>query len=80
MSVLQRIKFIVKERGGFFGMVSLYSLFSSFKFYLISSNKKKALYRGIAPGTLRSFFANGCAMVVMSQAQKKVTDWGLRDD
>lgn len=36
------------------------------------------LYRGILPGSLRSFVANGCAMVVMSFAQKKVTDWGLR--
>jgi hypothetical protein len=37
------------------------------------------LYRGIAPGTLRSFVANGCAMVVMQYAQKKVTQLGLRD-
>ena len=38
------------------------------------------LYRGIAPGSWRSFLANGAAMVVMQKAQKKVTDWGLRDD
>lgn len=56
MTILQRIQFIVKERGGVL-----------------------ALYRGIAPGTIRSFLANGAAMVVMSQAQKKVTDWGIRD-
>lgn len=42
MSIIQRIKYIVKERGGV-----------------------KGLYRGIAPGTLRSFIANGSAMVVM---------------
>ena len=36
------------------------------------------LYRGIAPGTLRSFIANGSAMVVMQNAQRKVTEWGLR--
>lgn len=37
------------------------------------------LYRGLAPGSIRSFLANGCAMVVMATAQKKVTEWGLRD-
>lgn len=36
------------------------------------------LYRGIAPGTIRSFFANGTAFVAMTYAQKKVTEWGLR--
>lgn len=36
------------------------------------------LYRGIAPGTIRSFFANGSAFVAMTYAQKKVTEWGLR--
>jgi len=56
LTILQRAKFIVRERGGFF-----------------------ALYRGIAPGTLRSFIANGSAMVVMQHAQRKVTEWGLRD-
>jgi hypothetical protein len=38
------------------------------------------LYKGLAPGTLRSFLANGAAMVVMQHAQRKVTEWGLRDD
>lgn len=37
------------------------------------------LYRGIVPGSIRSFLANGTAMVVMSYAQKKVTEYGLRD-
>ncbi|KAG1671217.1 Mitochondrial substrate carrier family protein L [Nymphon striatum] len=37
------------------------------------------LYRGLAPGSIRSFVANGSAMIVMSCAQKKVTEWGLRD-
>ena len=38
-----------------------------------------ALYRGIGPGTLRSFIANGSSMIVMQYAQRKVTEWGLRD-
>lgn len=37
-----------------------------------------ALYRGIGPGTIRSFLSNGTSMVVMVYAQKKVSDWGLR--
>ncbi|XP_033738175.1 mitochondrial ornithine transporter 1-like [Pecten maximus] len=56
MSVLQRMKLIIRERGGFF-----------------------ALYRGIMPGTIRSFLANGTSMIVMSYAQKKVSEMGLRD-
>ena len=36
------------------------------------------LYRGIWPGTIRSFLSNGTAMVVMVYAQKKVSEWGLR--
>ena len=39
----------------------------------------RGLYRGIVPGSIRSFLANGTAMVVMTFAQKKVTEWGLRD-
>ena len=38
-----------------------------------------ALYRGIGPGTIRSFLANGTSMIVMQFAQKKVSEWGLRD-
>lgn len=56
MPVLKRIRLVIKERGGFFG-----------------------LYRGIGPGTIRSFISNGTSMIVMSNAQKKVTEWGLRD-
>lgn len=37
------------------------------------------LYRGIAPGSIRSFIGNGCGMVAMQLAQKKVTELGLRD-
>ena len=37
-----------------------------------------ALYRGIGPGTIRSFIANGSSMIVMQAAQKKVSEWGLR--
>lgn len=36
------------------------------------------LYRGIVPGSIRSFLANGCAMIVMSYAQRKVTELGWR--
>lgn len=38
-----------------------------------------ALYRGIGPGTLRSFIANGSSMIVMQHAQRKVSEWGLRE-
>ena len=55
-SVLQRMKRVMKERGGFL-----------------------ALYRGIGPGTIRSFLANGTSMVVMQHAQRKISEWGLRD-
>ncbi len=37
-----------------------------------------ALYRGIGPGTIRSIIANGTSMVVMANAQKKASEWGLR--
>ncbi|XP_023218089.1 mitochondrial ornithine transporter 1-like isoform X2 [Centruroides sculpturatus] len=38
-----------------------------------------ALYRGILPGSLRSFIANGMSMIVMSFAQRKFTELGLRN-
>ena len=56
LPVLQRMKIVMKERGGFFG-----------------------LYRGIVPGTIRSFIANGTSMIVMATAQRKVSEWGLRN-
>ena len=37
-----------------------------------------ALYRGIWPGTIRSFLSNGTSMVVMVNAQKLVSHYGLR--
>lgn len=37
-----------------------------------------ALYRGIGPGSVRSFIANGTSMIVMSWAQRKVSTLGLR--
>lgn len=37
------------------------------------------LYRGLGPGTIRSFLANGTSMIVMVHAQKQVTAWGWRD-
>lgn len=36
------------------------------------------LYRGIVPGSISVFMRNGTAAVVMSFAQKKITDLGLR--
>jgi solute carrier family 25 carnitine/acylcarnitine transporter 20/29 len=36
------------------------------------------LYRGIGPGTLRSFVANGPSLIVYIAWQRKVTEWGLR--
>ena len=38
------------------------------------------LYRGILPGTYRSFLSNGFSMVAMVWAQRKATEWGMRDD
>ncbi|KAK6188766.1 hypothetical protein SNE40_004878 [Patella caerulea] len=55
VSVVQRMRNVIRERGGFF-----------------------ALYRGLMPGTIRSFLANGTSMVVMVTAQRKVSEWGLR--
>lgn len=37
------------------------------------------LYRGILPGSLSVFLRNGAAMLVMQQANRKITEWGLRD-
>lgn len=56
MSLWRRMRTVMVQRGGFFG-----------------------LYRGIVPGTIRSFTANGTSMIVMAYAQKKVSEWGLRN-
>jgi hypothetical protein len=56
MTLIQRFRYVMNERGGFFG-----------------------LYRGILPGSIRSFAGNGCAMVLMQYAQKKVSELGWRD-
>ena len=37
------------------------------------------LYRGLGPGSIRSFLANGSSMVVMQWAQRKVSELGFRD-
>lgn len=37
------------------------------------------LYRGILPGSLSVFTRNGAAMIVMSQANRMITEAGLRD-
>ena len=55
LPVVARMRLVIKERGGFFG-----------------------LYRGIVPGSIRSFMSNGTSMIAMSWAQRKVSQWGLR--
>ena len=37
------------------------------------------LYRGIGPGSVSVFLRNGAAMIVMQFANRKITEWGLRD-
>ena len=37
------------------------------------------LYRGILPGTIRSSIANGTSFLVMTYAQRKATQWGIRN-
>jgi solute carrier family 25 carnitine/acylcarnitine transporter 20/29 len=46
--------------------------------YLISTHGVRGLYRGILPGTIRSFLSNGFSMVVMLQAHAAITALGLR--
>ena len=55
-SLIRRFSYVIRERGGFFG-----------------------LYRGILPGSCRSVLANGTSFVVMTFAQRKITELGLRD-
>ena len=50
-----------------------------FRFIINERGGYLGLYRGLGPGLFRSFVANGCAMVVMQYAQKKVTRYGWRD-
>ncbi|XP_067938368.1 mitochondrial substrate carrier family protein S-like [Watersipora subatra] len=57
LSLVQRLQFTIKERGGLLG-----------------------LYRGIGPGTIRSFLANGTSMIVMVNAQKQITKRGWREN
>jgi len=56
LTVLQRMRLIVRERGGWMG-----------------------LYRGITPGTIRSFLSNGTSMVVMQWGHREVSRRGWRD-
>jgi hypothetical protein len=37
------------------------------------------LYRGIGPGSVSVFLRNGAAMIAMQFANRKITEWGLRD-
>ena len=56
------------------------SVYARLKYTVNERGGFLALYRGILPGSIRSFLGNGTAMVVMQFCQKKVTEWGLRDD
>ena len=47
--------------------------------YLVYTHGVHGLYRGIGPGTARSMLSNGVSMVVMLQAQKKISEWGWRN-
>ena len=55
------------------------SVFERLKHVVQTRGGILALYRGIGPGTIRSFLSNGASMVVMVNAQRKVSEWGLRD-
>lgn len=55
------------------------SIFQRLRFIVREHGGVLALYRGIMPGSIRSFIGNGTGMIVMQYAQKKVTEFGLRD-
>jgi solute carrier family 25 carnitine/acylcarnitine transporter 20/29 len=56
------------------------SIYGRLKYTVQQRGGVFALYRGILPGSIRSFIGNGSAMVAMQYCQKKVTEYGLRDD
>ena len=47
--------------------------------YIWKTQGIKGFYRGILPGSQSVFLRNGAAMIVMQFANKKITEWGLRD-
>lgn len=55
------------------------SVFRRVQVVMIERGGFLALYRGILPGSLRSFVANGTSMIVMTTAQRKASEWGLRN-
>lgn len=55
------------------------SIFQRLRYIVREHGGVLALYRGIMPGSIRSFIGNGTGMMVMQLAQKKVTELGLRD-
>lgn len=65
-------------QGGYMSEKNM-SLFQRLKYVMSHNGGFLALYRGIMPGSIRSFIGNGTAMVVMQYAQKKVSQLGLRD-
>lgn len=48
------------------------------KFLMETHGGIRGLYRGIVPGTIRSFMSNGASMVVMLWANRKITEMGWR--
>ncbi|XP_065176103.1 mitochondrial substrate carrier family protein L-like [Sycon ciliatum] len=54
------------------------SLFARMRMTMRERGGFFALYRGIGPGSIRSFLANGCSMIVMANAQRYISHWGLR--
>jgi hypothetical protein len=47
--------------------------------FLMRHHGLRGLYRGILPGTIRSILGNGVSMVVMLEAQRKISEWGWRN-
>mmetsp|Transcript_43756 Transcript_43756/g.31896 ORF Transcript_43756/g.31896 Transcript_43756/m.31896 type:complete len:132 (+) Transcript_43756:452-847(+) len=46
---------------------------------IIRTHGPLGIYRGLLAGSLSIFIRNGCAMIVMQWAQKKLTEMGFRD-
>lgn len=55
------------------------SVFQRMKLVIKGESGFFGLYRGILPGSIRSFIANGCSFLVMTLIQRKATEWGIRN-
>ena len=47
--------------------------------YMVKTHGIRGPFRGITAGSISVFLRNGCAIVALQQAQRKFTEWGLRD-